>query len=140
MDLIRSLKQTMRIPKHSVCYAIVSIFVILAMSLPEADALKCYSGVSGSISEDCLSNTGCMKRFDQKTQQTLDRSCFTPPVPPTNSTCTTDPNGFGICYCFTDLCNAAPTTRPILNWTNGLAVTCLLVVSQMVVVVQALIA
>lgn len=143
MDLIcssfRSLKRkSMKIPKHSVHCVIVSIFVVLAISLPTVEALHCYSDVSGSISEDCLSNTGCMKRYDQKTERTLERSCFTPPVPPNNSTCTVDPNGFGICYCFTDLCNGAPT-RTLPNWTNGLAITCLLVVSQMALVVHALI-
>eukprot|EP00095_Tigriopus_kingsejongensis_P010939 maker-scaffold234_size243041-snap-gene-0.11 protein:Tk10939 transcript:maker-scaffold234_size243041-snap-gene-0.11-mRNA-1 annotation:"prostate stem cell antigen" len=94
---------------HCVC---VVVFLSLLANLPSATALSCYSNVDASMSQDCLSNTGCMKRFNQKTQATMNRGCFTPPVPPNNSTCTTDPRGFGICYCFTDLCNAG---RPMAS-------------------------
>ena len=38
-------------------------------------------------------------------QRTVERSCFL--TPGQNDTCFTDDEGFGVCYCHSDLCNHA---------------------------------
>jgi len=52
-------------------------------------------------------HTGCIKRYDKKTQQVLSKSCYL--TDGYNDTCFDDPNNanVGVCWCHTDLCNSA---------------------------------
>ena len=53
-----------------------------------------------------------MRPVQLSAQRTLERSCFL--TPGQNDTCFTDDDGFGVCYCHSDLCNhAAAPARPI---------------------------
>lgn len=77
-----------------------------------ASGLDCFADSAGTVKKDCGMHTGCMKKFEKKTQRTLERSCFL--TPGQNDTCFTDDDGSGVCYCHSDLCNhAAAPARPI---------------------------
>ena len=55
-----------------------------------------------------------MRPVQLSAQRTLERSCFL--TPGQNDTCFTDDDGFGVCYCHSDLCNhaARPTAATAL--------------------------
>merc|ERR1711997_220196 len=83
--------------------------------LPRAEALNCYTSATDLNSkEECGMQTGCIKKFDIKTQNVHKRGCF---LIPRGEECTTDDKtGEGVCYCTTDLCNASPgDLRPTLG-------------------------
>ena len=46
-----------------------------------------------------------MRLLQLLAQRTVERSCFL--TPGQNDTCFTDDEGFGVCYCHSDLCNHA---------------------------------
>lgn len=85
---------------------LAAIAVVIGIIANTVSGLDCFTDSSGTVKEDCGMHTGCMKKFDMKTQLTLQRSCFL--TPGQNDTCFTDgDNGFGVCYCHSDLCNHA---------------------------------
>jgi len=89
------------------CLVLLSFCVQIA----PAENLNCYVtdklDVSKTVEEDCHMHTGCLKRYDKKTQRVLEKSCFL--TPGHNDTCFDDPvdSSVGICWCHTNLCNGA---------------------------------
>jgi len=78
--------------------------------LPRAEAaLNCYTSQpadDGSIKEECGMQTGCIKKFYQKTQKVVEKGCFL--VPSEDQCFVEEKTGLGVCYCTTDLCNTSP--------------------------------
>lgn len=104
--------------KHSL---IVFCLIVLSYCVQIVPALDCWVtaelDVSKVDSEDCQMHTGCLKRYDKKTQQVLEKSCFL--TPGVNDTCFDDPNdsNVGVCWCHTDLCNSASSWKSSsLSW------------------------
>lgn len=94
---------------------LVALALILAVAnLPKAEALSCYKNTEkGNVKEDCGAQTGCIKKFYQKTQKVVERGCFL--TPPEDKCFVEDDTGLGVCYCSTDLCNSSPNLhRPYL--------------------------
>jgi hypothetical protein len=90
-----------------ICFCLLCLFV---QKVP-AQNLNCYvtepSDVSKVAAKDCGVHTGCLKRYDIKTQRTLKKECYM--TDGRNNTCYVDPEDktVGICWCHTDLCNNA---------------------------------
>jgi len=99
------------VPKASATQIIMLILLICFTS--QALGLNCYTDVYAEVKEDCYPHTGCMKKFNKETQDVIERSCF---IVPKNDTCTTDSEGFGVCYCRTDLCNSADSSKRKVGW------------------------
>jgi len=91
------------------CLVILSYCVQRVPAYTVTENLNCYVtdklDVSKTVEEDCHMHTGCLKRYDKKTQRVLEKSCFL--TPGHNDTCFDDPvdSSIGICWCHTNLCN-----------------------------------
>lgn len=85
--------------------AAVAVALGIAANVHTASGLDCFADSAGTVMKDCGMHTGCRKKFETKTQRTVERSCFL--TPGQNDTCFTDDEGFGVCYCHSDLCNHA---------------------------------
>jgi len=107
---------------HAKEYAIISFVFLLTYIIPKAESLNCYvtekGDVSNPVETDCQMHTGCIKKYNKKTQQTLEKGCYL--TPPGNATCSTskDDKNVGICFCTTDLCNDAQSwvSHPTTSW------------------------
>lgn len=92
---------------------IVLCLILLSYCVQTVPAgnLNCYvtdkRDISNVVKEDCHMHTGCRKKFDKKSQQVIEKSCFL--TDGYNDTCFDDPHdaNVGICWCHTDLCNGA---------------------------------
>merc|ERR1711982_88862 len=81
--------------------------ILAFVNLPKAEALICYKNTEkGNVAEDCGAQTGCIKKFYQKTQKVVERGCFL--TPNGEDKCFIEEGtGLGVCYCNTDLCNSS---------------------------------
>jgi len=81
--------------------------------LPRAQALNCYTSTDLNTKEECGMQTGCIKKYDPKTEKVSHRGCF---LVPDEKCFIEEDTGVGICYCKSDLCNASPgDLRPTLG-------------------------
>jgi len=96
----------MEVRQLCLAFAIVLAFVYL----PKAEALSCYKNTEkGKVAEDCGAQTGCIKKFYQKTQKVVERGCF---LAPKEDKCFIEEGtGLGVCYCTTDLCNSSQQNK-----------------------------
>lgn len=97
--------------------AICLVLLSYCVQTVPAGNLNCYvtdnRDVSIVLKKDCHMHTGCMKRYDKRSQQVLEKSCFL--TNGYNDTCFDDKRdaNVGICWCHTDLCNSAS------RWTSS---------------------
>merc|ERR1719414_7288 len=83
------LTKRMEVRKLCLAFGLVLAFVYL----PKAEALSCYKNTEeGMVAEDCGAQTGCIKKFYQKTQKVVERGCFlTPKEDKYHELCSTHP-------------------------------------------------
>lgn len=113
------------------CFVLCLVLLSFCVQIAPAENLNCYVtdklDVSKVVEEDCHMHTGCLKRYDKRTQRVLEKSCFL--TPGHNDTCFDDPvdANVGICWCHTDLCNGGnrwsssssmTTTFLLISWVS----------------------